>query len=62
MVEPVVHVEAENIGDELHKVCNIVSCSSVVASSKCKDDEIYADISLLKIKRFFRKNFYKTVF
>jgi len=41
MVEPLMYVEAENIGDELHKVFDIVSYSSVAASSKCENDGIY---------------------
>jgi len=32
MVEPLVYVEAENIDYVWHKVCDIVSCSSLAAS------------------------------
>jgi len=35
------YVEAENIDDVLHKVCNIVSCSSLAASLKCKNYGIH---------------------
>ena len=35
------YVEAENIDDILHKVYNIVLRSSVAASSKFENDEIY---------------------
>jgi len=37
-----VYVEAENIDDVLHKVCDIVSCSSLAASLKYKNDGIHA--------------------
>ena len=35
-MEPVVYVDAENIDDVLHKVYDIISCSLVATSSKCK--------------------------
>jgi len=37
-----VYVEAENIDDVLHKVFDIISCSSLAASLKCKNDGIHS--------------------